>query len=362
MSPGTHVCAVCSDNFIVNSKCIKCDNCESVYHLVCIKVKDQLMKLKQESNNVMWFCNDCLQEVVIKLKKPVDDFNEKAKVVIEKTEKLINLIQKQQQPMYSEVVKNRNNVEPLIIKPKKLNQNSTITKNVLEQKISPADIAASISKVKQASHGCVVVHCEDKKSLENLKTKTQDKLGKDYVITTGKMLNPKIKIVNVKEEQLKDVKDFVINVANQNLPDDLKDGIQFVRKFKTQKNINETCNVILELSTEQYNFLRNKRDHLYIGWNSYRYFEFISVLRCFKCWKFGHQADKCSGDNTCPMCNKNHKKDECKSNSYECTNCKYAIEVLKISGISCNHHVFDANCPSYQKQVSHIKEKIKYDI
>lgn len=219
-----------------------------------------------------------------------------------------------------------------------------------------------MSRVKEASHGCVVVHCEDKQSLENLKTKAQDKLGKEYVITTGRRLNPKIKIINVKEKELNDTEQFMDDLARQNLPDSIKDGLKFVRKFKTPKNKNDTCNVILEMSTEQFNILKRKRDQIYVGWNSYRYFEFVSVLRCFKCWRYGHQADKCSGSTTCPMCNKNHEKEDCKSDILECTNCKYATEVLKIKGIDCSHHVFDANCPSYQKQISNIKDKIKYDI
>lgn len=56
-------------------------------------------------------------------------------------------------------------MEPLIIKPKNSNQDSTKTKKDLEQLASPADIGASISRVKQVSYGCVIVHWEDKQPL-----------------------------------------------------------------------------------------------------------------------------------------------------------------------------------------------------
>lgn len=363
MAPSTQLCALCSDNFIVNSKCIKCDYCAKWYHLTCIRIKDQFLKFKQDFNNVKWFCDECVQEVDSKLKKTVEDIDKKTREVLEKTELLINLIQQQQQPKYADVVKKtNNNIEPLIIKPKVTNQNSTVTKSVLEQKINPADIAASVSKIKGVSHGCVVVHCKDKQSRDNLKLKTQSELGEDYEVVMGKMLNPKIKIINVKEDQLVNPEEFITTVANQNFPDNMKNGIKFVRKSKSSNNKTKKCNVILELSTGQYNYLVHKGNHLYVEWNSYKFFDFVSVLRCFKCWRFGHFADKCSGSETCPMCNKNHKKEECNSNAYECTNCKYAIEVLKIPNITCDHHVFDIKCHSLQRQIETVKNKIQYNI
>lgn len=57
------------------------------------------------------------------------------------------------------------------------NQNSNQTKPIFEQKICPENIA--LSKVEQGAHGCVVVHSEDKKSLDILKTKTQNELDKN---------------------------------------------------------------------------------------------------------------------------------------------------------------------------------------
>lgn len=58
--------------------------------------------------------------------------------MLEKTQQLINLIQQQQRPNYSEVLKMscNNNIELLIINPKITNQNSTVTKEVLLHQIS----------------------------------------------------------------------------------------------------------------------------------------------------------------------------------------------------------------------------------
>lgn len=359
MAPGTHTCAVCSDNFIVNSRSIKCDYCEKLFHIVCVKIKDQLVKFKQENQNIKWYCNACLKEVEIKLSQTGEDINVKTQEVLNRTEKLLNLLENQYKPKYSDVVKNNNTIEPLIIKPKNSNQNSTQTKTILEQKIRPENIA--VAKVKLGSNGCVVVQCEDKKSLEELKTKTQKELGQEYEITTGKKINPKIKIINVKKEHLANEDDFLTKLKNQNLPEELRKNIKVVRKYTSAKNKKDAYNVILEINPEIYNYI-SKKDKLYVDWEGYKYFEFVSVLRCFRCWKFGHYAEKCTDKQVCPKCNINHKSDECKANHLECTNCRHASDVLKIPGIKYDHHVFDSNCPCYQRQIKNIKDRIVYSI
>lgn len=359
MAAATHVCAVCSDNFIVNSKSLKCDYCEELFHIGCVRIKDQFVKFKQENHNIKWYCNDCVKQVEKKLNKRGEDVSVKTQEVLDKTDKLLNILENHYKPKYSDILKNSTNIEPLIIKPKKPNQNSSQTKSVLEQKICPENIA--VSKVKHGSHGCVVVHCDDKKSLENLKTKTQKELGEEYEITIGKTINPKIKIINIKKEHLLNEDDFLTKLKHQNLPEDLKKSFKMIRKYTSAKSKKDTYNVILEINPEIYNYI-TKKDKLYVDWDSYKYFEFVSVLRCFHCWKYGHYAEKCTEKQVCPKCNLNHKMEECTSNKSECTNCKYANDVLKIPGIKYDHHVFDSKCPCYQRQIKTIRNRINYTI
>lgn len=81
-----------------------------------------------------------------------------------------------------------------IINPKIKNQTSTVTKTVLKLNVNTAEIAM----------------------------KTQNELGHEYEILTGKILNPKIKIIRVKEDQLVKKKEIIAKMANPNLPDDEK--------------------------------------------------------------------------------------------------------------------------------------------
>lgn len=68
MAPSADVCDCCSDNFIVNSKSIACYNCNNVFHLMCVSLKDAWAKIMNESPNIMWFCNKCQGVVECKIK------------------------------------------------------------------------------------------------------------------------------------------------------------------------------------------------------------------------------------------------------------------------------------------------------
>lgn len=61
------VCKVCSDNFIVSSKCINCKYCQKAFHPQCVKIKDGVYKVIQESENIFWSCDTCRPVVMDKL-------------------------------------------------------------------------------------------------------------------------------------------------------------------------------------------------------------------------------------------------------------------------------------------------------
>lgn len=173
------------------------------------------------------------------------------------------------------------------------------------------------------------------------------------------MRKPKIKVINVSES---DSKDFLTTFIEQNVPSALDGDIKILHEYKSKYNKGNTVNLLIELSPDIYRVLISKGDKIHIGWSSYRFFEFVSVIRCYRCWRYGHFADKCKAPESCPLCGENHKKEQCKKvDNFVCVNCKYANETLKLKDVSFNHHVFDINCSSYQKQISKEKEKINYN-
>ncbi|XP_050515026.1 uncharacterized protein LOC126890215 [Diabrotica virgifera virgifera] len=290
--------------------------------------------------------------------------------LIEKASKLIDLLEssnssslsKADGKSWADIVKIKK-TEPLIIKPKNQNQNSSVTKSVLTQKLCPADMAVSLAEVKEGANGRVMIHCQDKKSLENLKSNVERHLGAEYEIKVGKLNNPKIKIIDVNPDDLNDNGEFINKFLNQNLPDDsIQTDIKIIHKFKSNRSRGNNVNVIIELSPKQFNYLISNKHKVHMGWNSYQFFEFLSIIRCFRCWKFGHFSDKCESKNyVCPLCGGKHKKDQCNNTTnFKCSNCTYAKDIMKLNDIDVNHHVFDINCSCYLKQLTKSKEKVNY--
>lgn len=57
---GDHNCPYCKDNFIVNNKFIQCKLCSLKVHISCVRLKDPVVKSLSESNNLRFYCDECI--------------------------------------------------------------------------------------------------------------------------------------------------------------------------------------------------------------------------------------------------------------------------------------------------------------
>ncbi|KAL5242298.1 hypothetical protein ACI65C_009708 [Semiaphis heraclei] len=67
---------------------------------------------------------------------------------------------------------------------------------------------------------------------------------------------------------------------------------------------------------------------LFIGLSKCKVKEYVDVIRCFKCQRFGHRASKCDQTaDTCGRCAvKGHRANDCKSVPVKCANCGLAAQ------------------------------------
>lgn len=151
------------------------------------------------------------------------------------------------------------------------------------------------------------------------------------------MKKPKIVVVGVPNDCLSDPDSFVTRIKNKmetiNNPE-----INFVKKYiPAGKKLN---NVLLEASQDSFSHLMHVK-RVFFGWESFPVYEFVSVLRCFHCWKYGHMSGNCTQESpTCPKCGTEHELKDCNTQIKACVNCKYAKNVLKVSEINYDHTVF----------------------
>lgn len=259
---------------------------------------------------------------------------------------------------WADVVQSRK-PQPLVIKPKNSDQNSSLTKTVLEEKLNPADIAISVHKIKSTAQGGIAIQCNDESSLEKLQNVAKAKLADNYNISVPKGIAPKIIVYNVPNNAVDNMDEFTDKVLRQNCRSDCTQAfLKFNHKYIPRNKRN--FNVVMEVDVTNFKELV-ERGRIFVGWGSYRIEEYVHVLRCYKCWRYGHRASACSQKNeTCPLCNGEHRSNACSSSSVECTNCRHAAEVLKIPNIEYNHTVFDKNCKSYSRALELVKSRINY--
>lgn len=234
-----------------------------------------------------------------------------------------------------------------------------MTKSLIEQNINPGKIKVGVSNIKYIKDGGVAISCEKKEDLISVSENIQKQLGAEYEVTIPEKKCPKIKIINVEEKLIRNEKDFIENIVLQNTvttPDSEK-KISVIKHYKGKLGKES---VILEVDAKTYSILQ-KKEKLSIGWKSYRFFDHVNVIQCFKCYRLGHLAKECKSEvKVCPKCTEDHTADECQSQQVICTNCKYASLVLKVPNVDYNHTAYDKNCAAYRRIYRKLQQKINY--
>ena len=163
-------------------------------------------------------------------------------------------------------------------------------------------------------------------------------------VEAPKKIGPKIIVFEIENE-----------MTNENLMDELylknlKDAGVSEQEFKlrarivnrtSQKGVN-VGNVVIELSQG----MRDVREgRVYMKWRACKVKEFVNVLRCHKCFAFGHMMRECNVENK--LCGKGgdtgHLKDKCK-NASVCRNCR-------LRGKKSDHSVLSVECPEYVRML-----------
>lgn len=323
-------------------------------------MKDNVSKCVSDCLNLFWFCDECSSIAVqnLKISRRLDTIEQKANDILEQSRECFSVVKTlhgkatdSSTKSWSDVVKAKK--PPLIIKPKNSSQNSVKTKLDVTQRVDPSQI--EIAGVRNTAHGGIQIECENDESMRKLHEAAKNVLGDQYEIQIPELKKPKIVIVGIYDKYLTDTDMFVNKLKDMSNTREIK----FVRKYKPPRK--EHFNVLLEVSTEAFNYFINQRK-LRLGWDCFPMYEFVSVLRCFKCWRYGHMANQCKQDQvTCPLCSGGHTADQCTSKNKCCSNCKYVSNVLKIKNVDINHTVFDRHCASYRRQLERTKLKTKYE-
>lgn len=273
------------------------------------------------------------------------------------------------QRSYSEAMKEKKNENIIIIKPK-MQQESEATKKMIKEKVDIKNMAVGITKLRKGSKGTVILGCETEEEMEKLKTTVQAKLGENFKVTESPQIKPKIKIVNISEEEIKLNDDNLIDTIKKQNKMAANEGFQMriVKRIikekqnddsKSRKRGKEGGSVIIETDKKTYELILSK-GKLSVGWNKCPVFNHISVKRCFKCWGYFHIAKNCTRDETCHKCAGKHKALECRETKKRCVNCMFKIQAYNLE-ISDEHDALDPQCPTFRRAIQEEKRRAGWE-
>lgn len=367
------ICDLCKQIKVKNKDIFSCDGCGKSVCKECGTLTASEIKVLQLSTRVMKFhCPNCINGDTVNLYHQLLRTKEAA---IEDKNSIISLLKQEIMELnerlkidkqnivrcdYSNAVKKQKE-EVIIVKPIDVNQNSEKTKLNIEEKVNPCDLGVGVTRVKFIRDGGVAIKYSKNEngSVEDVCSNIKESLGQSYEVKIPVKRNPRIILFNIHQRELEDEENLIERMVLQNsiTTQANEREIKIVHSFKNRKGM---FNVIMQIDMKSYECIGSK-EILHIGWRSYFFKESLNVKQCFNCWKFGHLAKDCKKETpTCQNCAGEHKEKDCKSTIICCANCKYAVEVLKITNINCNHKAYDKNCEAYKKVVEQLQQRINY--
>ena len=120
--------------------------------------------------------------------------------------------------------------------------------------------------------------------------------------------------------------------------------------------------IVIETSPEIRNLIM-KNKCLRIAFNVCKCANFITIIRCYKCFGFGHFKKDCNRNAMISLCSTDHDHRNCNANHKKCLNCtKYNLKIINPNQklINTSHDAFSESCPTYQYVRLKVLERIDY--
>lgn len=381
---------------------IVCKYCEKVFHAKCAQIPNNLISFFVSNENYLWFCDVCvsiasysikvhkcigalythceqmenelkLQSSKIDALKSVIEANKVQQSVTQRanTRKRTfasvvsdnyvstpvttnNVYQSAKRTRNDQPVKQRNSREPiLIVKPNPEVDKASVTNNI-KRVLNP--ISDPIKGMHETSNGNIVITCKTYDDVSAMKQKLSSMSNVCEINERTKVL-PTIKLVGISEYNESQSADFIQKLRVQNeLPIDSHVELLSVKEIKDRKYY--TAYIRADVTT--YELIMQKK-RLYVGWDSVKCYQYVNVLRCFKCSSFGHIAEKCDAMNqVCPRCSEDHDIKDCQSDEAKCPNCVAANSKFN-TNFDTGHSAWDKNCPVLNKRLKTIRNRTVYD-
>ncbi|XP_057324835.1 uncharacterized protein LOC130667339 [Microplitis mediator] len=329
---------------------------DSIFNKIDIIHANNISCLKEIIKNEI---KDHVKHLTISLQQTVQQEIKKLSIELknELNKNSKNLYAMNSKNSYSEITQKNpvvSNVDRLVVKPNKI-QDTEVTVKDLKNNIDIVKLGVDVKKVTNQSNGKVIIDTAKEADKIKLMNEIQNKIGSDYVVKNINKKLPKIKIVKLENSILGLSEEKIIrelSTQNKWINSNGNNPVKVIKKYETA---NGYGSIIIEVSTSIHQAIMNS-GKVKFGWNLYNAYNHINILRCFRCWGFGHLANNCKKEEICRLCSTNHHETECQSESNKCINCVELVNKYKLTDIDINHCATDRNCISYIKLLKNGKK------
>lgn len=214
----------------------------------------------------------------------------------------------------------------------------------------------AVKAVKSKGKANITIKCADPDSANAVSEQISKKYGKAIVVKDVNPTPPMIKITRIySDEQHMEL--VMVQIIEQN-------PIFRDIPFKIEQTYTVTAfngepyrNIIISTDIKGHQKLL-KQGKLIFNLSECRVYEYVNLLMCSKCLKYGHFARNCVFPPTCKKCTLNHSTNECKAlapiKNMKCSNCIAANKRGKTYAI--RHRPTDERCESRLERLSALKE------
>ena len=238
----------------------------------------------------------------------------------------------------------------------KQNESPEAVKVLLKKNVNPTQLKIGIRSMKSVKDGRIIIESGSKEEIDLLSKKITEKCSHVLEVHTPSLRKPNIIIYDVPEDIGTDNLAATILTQNPELHLTM-DSIRPKYSFKNKKKIK---NVIAEVEPETWRILAQSK--IKLGWQLCKVADYVKVVRCFKCSKYGHQAQVCKGEEACPRCAGKHKLQECSAPEGElkCVNCMTHNKHNPNNRVDENHSSMNKDCNSLHNLIRRYKQNTEY--
>lgn len=144
-------------------------------------------------------------------------------------------------------------------------------------------------------------------------------------------------------------------ILEQILEQNAKTGLKIESRYKVKTKEGEHDNIILSSDLGTHHQLL-RHGAIIFGFSSCKIFEYVNIIQCFRCMRFGHFARDSKHAPRCQLCTQNHEKKEC-TQEFIISKCVNCAQANRRNGTiySTRHRSTDERCPVRVQRINGLK-------